>query len=125
MSQIPVFFLLSLPLVGAFAMFALGVVATFLWFMAVPGAHRRNTLLNVGLTLFDVAWIPLLAGYLLIGCACVALFIGLLGMERRFVPDWGVRLGKISYGLYVFHNPCLVAVWWAVSLSATIRAHVM
>ena len=25
------------------AMFALGVIATFLWFIAAPAAHRKNT----------------------------------------------------------------------------------
>ena len=48
------------------AMFALGVVATFLWFLAVPAAHRKNLTANMGLTLFGIAYIPLLAGYLLL-----------------------------------------------------------
>jgi phosphatidate cytidylyltransferase len=48
------------------AMFALGVVATFLWFLAVPAAHRKNMIANIGLTLLGIAYIPLLAGYLLL-----------------------------------------------------------
>src|SRR5205814_3989017 len=44
----------------------LGLVATFLWFMAVPGAHRRNVIANIGVTALNVAYIPLLAGYLLV-----------------------------------------------------------
>jgi phosphatidate cytidylyltransferase len=48
------------------AMFALGVVATFLWFLAVPAAHRKHLAANIGLTLLGVAYIPLLAGYLLL-----------------------------------------------------------
>jgi phosphatidate cytidylyltransferase len=47
-------------------MFALGTIATFLWFMSVPGQQRHHTIQNIGLTLMDVAWIPLLAGYLLV-----------------------------------------------------------
>jgi phosphatidate cytidylyltransferase len=47
-------------------MFALGIVATFLWFMAVPGAHRKNLTQNIGLTIMNIAWIPMLAGYLLV-----------------------------------------------------------
>ncbi|MBV9443404.1 MAG: acyltransferase, partial [Acidobacteriaceae bacterium] len=65
----------------------------------------------------------LIGGYLLIDCACLALFLSLLGLERRFVPTWGVNLGKISYGLYVFHNPCLTFVWLALSRNAFIRTH--
>ena len=49
---------------GLLAMFALGTIATFLWFMTVPLAHRSNLLLNIGLTIFNMAWIPLLGGYL-------------------------------------------------------------
>jgi phosphatidate cytidylyltransferase len=48
------------------AMFALGVVATFLWFLAVPAAHRKNLTANMGLTLFGIAYIPVLGGYLLL-----------------------------------------------------------
>ncbi len=47
------------------AMFALGVVAAFLWFMTVPAAHRKDVTRNVGLTVLNMAWIPLLAGYLI------------------------------------------------------------
>ncbi|MEA2580697.1 MAG: phosphatidate cytidylyltransferase [Actinomycetota bacterium] len=49
---------------GLLAMFALGTIATFLWFMTVPPAHRSHLLQNIGLTIFNMAWIPLLAGYL-------------------------------------------------------------
>jgi phosphatidate cytidylyltransferase len=47
------------------AMFALGVLATFTWFMTVPAMHRKDVLKNIGLTVFNMAWIPLLAGYLI------------------------------------------------------------
>ncbi|MEA2521326.1 MAG: phosphatidate cytidylyltransferase, partial [Actinomycetota bacterium] len=48
---------------GLLAMFALGIIATFLWFMTYPPAHRANLLQNIGLTIFNMAWIPLLGGY--------------------------------------------------------------
>jgi phosphatidate cytidylyltransferase len=48
------------------AMFGLGVVATFLWFLAVPAAHRKNLVANMGLTLLGIAYIPVLAGYVLL-----------------------------------------------------------
>jgi phosphatidate cytidylyltransferase len=44
-------------------MFALGIIATFLWFMTVPPAHRSHLLQNIGLTVLNMAWIPLLGGY--------------------------------------------------------------
>ena len=47
------------------AMFLLGVVATFLWYLTVPAMQRKNILQNAGLTILNMAWIPVLAGYLL------------------------------------------------------------
>lgn len=47
---------------GLLAMFALGLLATFLWFMTVPPAHRRDSVVSIGLTLLGMAWIPVLAG---------------------------------------------------------------
>ena len=43
---------------------------------------------------------------------CVALFYSVLGVQAR-MPRSLVYLGKISYGLYVFHGPCL---WLVFSL---------
>jgi len=47
------------------AMTALGVFATFLWFMTVPAQHRRNVVSNIGLTVLGIVWVPLFAGYAL------------------------------------------------------------
>jgi phosphatidate cytidylyltransferase len=63
----------ALMMVGAYwrgesatpAMFALGVVAAFLWFMTVPIEHRTNVVRDLGLTVLNMAWIPLLGGYLI------------------------------------------------------------
>jgi phosphatidate cytidylyltransferase len=46
------------------AMAAMGVVATFLWYLAVPAIHRKDVLVNVGLTALNVAYIPVLASFL-------------------------------------------------------------
>lgn len=48
------------------AMLGLSLVAAFLWFMAVPAAHRKNTVVNVGLTMLGVGYVPLLAGFALV-----------------------------------------------------------
>jgi phosphatidate cytidylyltransferase len=47
------------------AMLALGIVASFLWFMTVPAAHRSHVVQNLGVTALNLLWIPLLAAYLL------------------------------------------------------------
>jgi phosphatidate cytidylyltransferase len=65
------------------AMFALGSVAVFLWFMAEQASHRKDVIGNIGLTLLDMAWIPLLGSYLIMlldepdGRALVVAVIGL------------------------------------------------
>ena len=51
---------------GLLSMLMLGLLATFLWFMTVPAAHRKDTAGNIGLTLLGLLWIPGLAGSLLI-----------------------------------------------------------
>jgi phosphatidate cytidylyltransferase len=51
---------------GLLSMLTLGVLATFLWYMTVPTAHRKDTAGNIGLTLLGLLWIPGLAGSLLI-----------------------------------------------------------
>jgi phosphatidate cytidylyltransferase len=50
---------------GLLAMLTLGLLATFLWFMTVPPAHRKESVSNIGLTLLGLVWIPVLAGALL------------------------------------------------------------
>jgi phosphatidate cytidylyltransferase len=47
------------------SVFALSIVATFLWYMATPESHRRGTTANVAVTVLGIAYVPLLAGYAL------------------------------------------------------------
>src|SRR3990172_202190 len=47
------------------SMAALGTVATFLWYMAVPASHRKDVAGNIALTVLPVVYGPLLAGYAL------------------------------------------------------------
>ncbi len=105
------------------AMFALGVVATFLWFMAVPAAHRKDTLLNIGLTLLNVAWIPLMASYLLVtldqgdGTSLVITVIGL-----TFVFDTAAFLGGSVTGGQFFPRPLAPSVSPKKSIEGVIIA---
>jgi len=91
---------------GLLAMFALGTIATFLWFMTVPAAHRSHLLQNIGLTIFNMAWIPLLGGYLIallrvgIGSQGKTLVISVIALT--FIYDTAAFLfGSIWGGTWV------------------------
>jgi peptidoglycan/LPS O-acetylase OafA/YrhL len=48
----------------------------------------------------------------LVTVACIFIFLSLFGISRALLPPQLIYLGKISYGLYVFHLPCReVAAW--------------
>lgn len=72
--------------------------------------------------LFDVAPVrplPILAGYLCNDAACLLLLVGFLGAK---VPQWAhplQYLGKISYGMYVFH----FTIWIGLAAAATRVLH--
>jgi peptidoglycan/LPS O-acetylase OafA/YrhL len=43
-------------------------------------------------------------GYCLVGIGCVLLLLGFLEIPQRYIPRPLIQLGKVSYGLYVFHR---------------------
>ena len=62
---------------------------------------------------------PILAGYLLIDAACILLLLGILDAR---VPGWAhplQYLGKISYGMYVYH----FTIWIGLTAAATRILH--
>ncbi len=43
-------------------------------------------------------------GYYIVGLGCVTIFFSVYGLKKELLPSRLVYLGKISYGLYVFHE---------------------
>jgi peptidoglycan/LPS O-acetylase OafA/YrhL len=90
---------LALSIRGVLAVFG---VLLFTVAAAVCGIH-------------DIAAISagrVMAGYLLSCIGCLLVFFAFLGAT---VPPWGsvlIYLGKISYGLYVFHLLCMIMMGW-------------
>jgi peptidoglycan/LPS O-acetylase OafA/YrhL len=48
-------------------------------------------------------------GYELVAIGCLCIVLSLLGSSVKHVPGYIIYLGKISYGLYVFHGIALFA----------------
>jgi len=43
-------------------------------------------------------------GWLLVLAGCTLFFLAVLGTQGEYVPGWLAYLGRISYGLYIFHS---------------------
>lgn len=64
--------------------------------------------------------LSLCLGYALVAGSCALLTYAVLG--SRGWPKWLVHLGKVSYGLYVFHLP-VISVFSRVQLHASLWVH--
>jgi phosphatidate cytidylyltransferase len=88
------------------AMFALGVAATFLWFMVGPSATRKDVTANIGLTVLNLAWVPLLGSYLFVLLAPeegTSLVVSVIGLT--FVYDTAAFLSGSVWGGQFFQRP--------------------
>lgn len=45
----------------------------------------------------------LISGYGLATCGCALILLAFLGTPAKLLPGWAIYLGRISFGLYVFH----------------------
>lgn len=93
------------------AMFALGVAATFLWFMSGPSTNRKDVAANIGLTVMNMAWVPLLGSYLLVlleGESGTSLVLSVIGLT--FVYDTAAFLSGSVWGGQFFERPLAPAV---------------
>ena len=110
---------------GILAMFALGVVATFLWFIAAPAAHRKGSIVHIGVTLLNIAYIPLLASYLIVTLAIggrdgKALVVAVIGLT--FIFDTAAFLVGSVWGGSFFQRPLAPSVSPKKSIEGLIGA---
>ena len=85
------------PLPAKSAVQAFGLL--FFGLMTLFAAEASTKLLDFDFTSHS----GIAGGYALTALGCVTLIYGALHMPARFVPQDMVNLGKISYGLYVYH----------------------
>lgn len=70
--------------------------ALLLWFLACYVFHAKQDGPST-------SGISLVTGYAIAAIGCILMIVGFLGLPAKFLPAWLVWLGKISYGLYVYH----------------------
>ncbi|HTD97281.1 MAG TPA: acyltransferase [Edaphobacter sp.] len=80
------------------------VAALACWFTALLGFGVRSWDAHPTPTGAVLGWAFVLAG-------CVLFFLSLLGLPERYIPHWLAYLGRISFGLYVFHSLILHLVF--------------
>jgi len=110
---------------GILAMFSMGVVATFLWFIAAPAAHRKGAIAHIGVTLMNIAYIPLLASYLIVtlsigGSDGKALVVAVIGLT--FIFDTCAFLVGSVWGGSFFQRPLAPSVSPKKSIEGLIGA---
>ena len=82
---------------------AMGCAGIALWLLAASFAQIKRPGADIASSQFCF-------GYLLVAAGCIVLFLAVFGMSSRRLPDWAVYLGKISFGLYVFHEVAFFVV---------------
>jgi peptidoglycan/LPS O-acetylase OafA/YrhL len=75
------------------------------WFVSVYVFHAKA---RTG----SASSLDLTVGYGLAALGSVSLILSLLGLRAELIPRWASYLGRISYGLYVFHSVARVPVMY-------------
>jgi len=95
-------------LVPLWARFLCGVTGVACWLIACFVFHAKQP----GVASSGVG---LIAGYTLGAIGCMLIIICLLGVQKEILPKWMISMGKVSFGLYVFHMIAKGIVAWLAS----------
>lgn len=71
------------------------------WMIACYGLRSRFNVLDA---IDNPGSLHLIAGYALTSMGSLLLMMAFMGIDARFVPHWAVYLGRISFGLYIYHQ---------------------
>jgi peptidoglycan/LPS O-acetylase OafA/YrhL len=82
---------------------ALAAVGLLAWWVSASVIQIKRPDVHVAPAQFCI-------GYVLVAYGCICLFLSVSGVEKHFVPSWMAYLGKISFGLYVFHETAFLLV---------------
>jgi peptidoglycan/LPS O-acetylase OafA/YrhL len=87
-----------LPILRIWQRLSILASSWFCWFFACFKLHCRfpGNGVNPG------GW-ALMEGYALAALGSVLLLVAFLGLDSRLLPRWAIYLGRISFGLYVYH----------------------
>ena len=82
---------------AAFSAITLWFMASYLFHIKDPGPVTSG--------------FKLLAGYTFVEIGCVLILLAIMGVSRAMLPRFLIYLGRISFGLYVFHVLSLHIAW--------------
>jgi len=87
---------------GAVAGLLLTAIGPVLWFVACYVFHAKKSAGGL-----SESGSSLVIGYALMAIGCAAVLQGFCNLGPAHMPQWAVSLGRISYGLYVYHLSAL------------------